>query len=172
MAQTEVIPAAVEAVLAGDALRFAEIVRAFDGPVRRIVSRTLRDRHALEDVVQEIWLRVYRQLATLLDVRTTEAWIGRIARNCVIDHHRQRQRLPRFDVLLDAACEPARGGWVWDLVDSMPEAQRQLLNWCYRDGHSYEEIGRRLAVPSSTVRGRLYEARLALRRSIEHRRTR
>src|SRR5436190_2608086 len=52
------ISLAVTAVLAGDVGRFADIVRAFDGVVRRIVARTLRDVHALEDVVQEVWVRV------------------------------------------------------------------------------------------------------------------
>lgn len=168
--QTEAIAAAVTAVLAGDDSRFAEIVRAFDGLVRRVVARTLRDVHALEDVVQEVWVRVYRQLATLLDLRSAEAWVGRIARNCVLDHHRARQRLPRLGLQGDDVARTEGTDWVWDLVDAMPGAQRELLRWCYRDAHSYAEIAGRLGVPASTVRGRLYDARQALRALIEQRR--
>lgn len=167
--RSEAISAAVTAVLAGDPARFAEIVRAFDGLVRRVVARTLRDVHALEDVVQEVWVRVYRQLATLLDLRAAEAWIGRIARNCVHDHHRARQRLPQLGLQADDVAHTEGTDWVWELVDVMPAAQRELLRWCYGDAHSYAEIGERLGVPASTVRGRLYEARLALRALIEQR---
>jgi RNA polymerase sigma-70 factor (ECF subfamily) len=170
VARSEAIPAAVRAVLAGDVSRFGEIVGTFDGRVRRIVARTLRDVHALEDVVQEVWIRVYRQLATLLELRAADAWIGRIARNCVLDHHRARQRLPRVGLQLDDVAGAQRTDWVWELVEAMPGAQAELLSWCYRDGRSYAEIGERLGVPASTVRGRLYDARNALRRLIEQRR--
>jgi RNA polymerase sigma-70 factor (ECF subfamily) len=171
VARPEAIPAAVAAVLAGDASRFEEIVRAYDGSVRRCVARTLRDAHALEDVVQEVWIRVYRQLATLLELRAADAWIGRIARNCVRDHHRVRQRLPRLGVGAEDVPRVDHADWVWELVDSLPVAQRELLIWCYRESRSYAEIARLLGVPPSTVRGRLYDARLDLRRRIEQRRT-
>jgi len=171
VAQSQAIPAVVEAVLAGDASRFEEIVCAFDRPVRRIVQRRLRDAHAAEDVIQEVWIRVYRQLAALLDVRAAEAWIGRIARNCVTDHHRRRQRLLRFAPLVEDVEAAVPANWVWELVESMPKSQRELLMWRYRHARSYAEIGALLGVPRSTVRGRLYDARLLLRRLIEQRRT-
>ena len=171
VAHAEAIPAAVAAVLAGDAARFGDIVRAFDGLVRRTVARSLRDAHAAEDVVQEVWLRVYRQLATLVDPRAPAPWIGRIARNCALDHRRASQRQPRPGLTAEDLVEDPRPDWVWELVDALPRAQRELLHWCYRDAASYAEIGERLGVPASTVRGRLYEARLELRRSIERRRT-
>ncbi len=168
--QSEAIAATVTAVLAGDASRFADLVRAFDGVVRRVVARTLRDVHALEDVVQEVWVRVYRQLATLLDPQAVEAWIARIARNCVLDHHRSRHRLLQLGLPADHVARAEADDWVWDLVDTMPGAQRELLHWCYRDAHSYSDIAARLGVPASTVRGRLFDARQALRNLIEQRR--
>ena len=169
VARSDAIPAAVAAVLAGDVSRFAEIVRAFDGRVRRIVARTLRDVHALEDVVQEVWIRVYRQLQAQRELRAAEAWIGSVARNCVLDHHRARQRLPQPGLQGEEVAAAVEGDWVWELVATMPAAQRDLLCWCYRESRSYAEIGARLRVPASTVRGRLYEARQCLRRLIERR---
>ncbi|MEM6568961.1 MAG: sigma-70 family RNA polymerase sigma factor [Planctomycetota bacterium] len=184
MVEPETIPAAVRAVLAGDDARFGEIVVAFDAPVRRIVTRRLRDPHAREDVIQEIWIRVYRQVAALLDVRSADAWIGRIARNCVSDHHRTRGRAEREAPLAEdvpdgrpATWEPASwvwepASWVWETVDALPDGARDVLTWRYRHGLSYADIGARLDAPVSTVRGRLYEARLALRRRLEEREAR
>jgi RNA polymerase sigma-70 factor (ECF subfamily) len=166
---------AIAAVLAGDGARFGEIVRAFDAPVRRVVAHWLRDAHALDDVVQEVWIRVHGQLASLLDAHAAAAWIARIARNCALDHRRADARRPRPARDLDAAAHAADagaagGGWVWELVDALPDAHRELLTWCYRDGDSHAAIAMRLAVPASTVRGRLYDARLQLRAAIERRR--
>ncbi|MEM9381466.1 MAG: RNA polymerase sigma factor [Planctomycetota bacterium] len=174
MEEPEPIPAAVRAVLAGDDARFGEIVVAYDAPVRRIVTRRLRDPHACEDVIQEIWIRVYRQVAALLDARSPDAWIGRIARNCVSDHHRTRGRADRVGSLADDVPDGrsagwSTGAWVWDLVDALSPDAREVLVLRYRHGLSYADIGARLDAPVSTVRGRLYEARLALRLRIEER---
>lgn len=171
VARAASIAPAVAAVLAGDVSRFADIVRAFDGRVRRIVARTLHDVHALEDVVQEVWIRVYRQLAARRELHAAEAWIGSVARSCVLDYHRARQRLPQAGLDAEGIAATEQGDWVWELVDALPAAQRELLCWCYREGRSYAEIGVLLGVPASTVRGRLYDARLALRGLIERRRT-
>lgn len=171
------IPIAAQAVIAGDAARFTDIVRAFDESVRRIVSRTVRDAHAVEDVVQETWVRVYRQIEALLAVRRADQWVGRIARNCALDWRRQRQRIERLlpppaAVRTDTGSAPASDAgpdWVWDLVATLPDAQCQLLTWRYREAHSYREIASRLRVETSTVRGRLHEARNALRKRLERR---
>lgn len=168
MAQSHAIPAAVQAVMAGDATRFGDVVRAFDGLVRRVVRRGCRDVHAREDVVQEVWLRVYRQVATLLDVRRADAWVARVAKNCVVDHQRRLRRASVLSPLDEDAVELVQvgdsAGWLWELVDTLPLADRQLLVWRYRDAVSYQDIATRLSVPHSTVRGRLYAARQALRK--------
>ncbi len=160
----------IDAVLAGDHARFTDLVRHFDAPVRRIVSREMRDPHALEEVVQEIWCRTFRQLARLQDVTRLEAWIGRIARNCVTDHFRDQRRRQRFVPLEDDAARPNRIEWVWDLVDRLDPSLRDVLSWRYREHLSYAEIGERAGVPVSTVRGRLFMAREALREHIERER--
>ncbi|MEM7201024.1 MAG: sigma-70 family RNA polymerase sigma factor [Planctomycetota bacterium] len=171
MARYHAIPAAVQAVLAGDVSRFGEIVVAFDAPVRRVVSRRLRDAHAREDVIQEVWIRVYQRLSALLEASTPEAWIRGIARNCAVDHHRRRQQLQAFGPLTHDVPDDAPASWVWDLVDTLPPARRELLTWRYRHALSYAEIAERLGVPASTVRGRMYDARQELRRMLQQRET-
>jgi RNA polymerase sigma-70 factor (ECF subfamily) len=161
--------AVVEAVLQGDTTRFGDIVRSLDAPVRRVVSRRLRGGQGLEEVVQEVWCRAYQRLASLLDVRSAEAWIAAIARNCVADHFRQRRRLDRLQPMVDEPASKETSTWVWDLVEQLEPQLRELLVWRYRQQLGYAEIAARLRVPASTVRGRLYEARNALRRAIERR---
>lgn len=166
--------ATIAAVLAGDLARFDELVRRFDGPVRRIVGRRLRGGPGHDEVLQEIWCRAFRQLARLGDGTRFEAWLGRIARNCVSDHFRRRRRAPSCEPLDEnlaaggAAVDGAPpGAWVWDLVQRLPPQQRDLILWRYREQQGYEQIAARLRVPRTTLRGRMYEARTALRRLLE-----
>ena len=159
--------ATIDAVLAGDDARFTDIVQHFDAPLRRIVGRSMRDSHALEEVIQETWLRAYRQLSRLSDTHKLESWLGTIARNCVCDHFRDRERLARFEPLAEHAADDGAAGWVWDLVAQLEPALREVLIWRYREHRSYAEMAALISVPVSTVRGRLFQARNALRTSIE-----
>jgi RNA polymerase sigma-70 factor (ECF subfamily) len=157
----------IDAVLSGDSTSFVDLVRGYDAPVRRIVRRSMHDPNAREDVIQEVWCRVYRELSRLGDVAKFEPWLGRIARNCVTDHFRDRERLARFVPLRDDAPDAGRSEWVWELVERLDAPSRDILTWRYRDHDSYAEIAARIGEPVSTVRGRLYVARNALRRSLE-----
>lgn len=159
--------ASIRAVLEGDHARFAEVVEAFDAPVRRIVGRDVRDPQALEEVVQETWCRTYRYLERLAVAERLESWVGRIARSCVVDHFRERRRAERFVPLADDPVPPAPVEWVWGLVDQLEPAQREVLILRYRQQQSLGEIADALGVPPSTVRGRLFVARHALRDRIE-----
>ncbi len=159
--------ATIDAVLAGDHARFTDLVTRFDAPVRRIVEREVRDDHGLDEVVQEIWFRAYRQLSQLGDVAKLEAWLGRIARNCVTDHFRERRRLARFVPLTDESAHVDAGPWIWDLVERLDPPFREVLTRRYREHLSYAEIAALVQAPVSTVRGRLFQARVALRRLLE-----
>ena len=159
--------ATIDAVLAGDQARFTDIVTRFDGGVRRIVARQMRDDHGLDEVVQEIWFRAYRQLSRLGDVGKLEAWLGRIARNCVTDHFRERRRLARFVPLTEESVQVDAAPWIWELVERLDSPFREVLTRRYREHLSYTEIAAGLRAPVSTVRGRLFQARLALRRLLE-----
>lgn len=155
--------AAVTAVLAGDSRRFRDVVHLFDPAIRRVVRLAFRDPHTVEDVVQEVWCRAFRQLPTLRDARAAAGWLLQIARHCVVDQRRQTRR--RVDVVDvdDTIAEREPADWVWELIDALPAAHGDVLRLRYREDCSYAEIGARLGVPTSTVRGRLYEARTALR---------
>lgn len=161
--------AAVTAVLAGDSRRFREVVHLFDPAIRRVVRLAFRDPHTVEDVVQEVWCRAFRQLPTLRDARAAAGWLLQIARHCVVDQRRQTRRRVEVVDVDDTIAESEPADWVWELIDVLPKAHGDVLRLRYRENLSYAEIGARLGVPASTVRGRLYEARSALRRRLAER---
>ena len=163
-------PALVAAILAGDAARFADVVRRYDDPVRRTVGRSITDADSVEEIVQQTFYRAFRSLDTLRDPQALEAWLLRIARNGVAEHRRVRGRrrevaLPPED-LAPAATAVGEDRWVWDEVARLPASFREVLELRYREGRSYREVAGALRVPISTVRGRIYEARKALRRRL------
>jgi RNA polymerase sigma-70 factor (ECF subfamily) len=165
----------VTAILSGEPDRFAELVERYAPGVRRIVGRDVRDAGLRDELVQTTFLHAFRGLGRLASPDRLEAWLARIARNAVADALARRRTTNEREVALDGLDLGARGaargrelgGWIWEEVARLAPDARQVLELRYRDGLTYAEVAARLAVPASTVRGRIYEARRALRRRLE-----
>ena len=164
----------VAAIVAGDAARFAEVVRRHDRRVREIVARGERDPARREELVQQTFYQAFRRLADLEVPDQLEAWLVTIARNAVADAARRRATREQRERPL-AGLEPTliapdelqqRRAWIWDEVLQLAPIHRDVVELRYRHGLDWDEIAARLGVPRSTVRGRLYEARRALRQRL------
>lgn len=158
----------IDEILRGDVDRFSQIVHQFDERIRDIVSRQVKDHTAREELVQETFYQALKNLDQLNDPARLEAWLAMIARRNVTDHFRKKKRHPtrQVDDSIDQQQPTADHDWIWDEVARLNAAFSEVLNLRYRVGLSYEEIATRLEIPRSTVRGRIYEARLALRKRL------
>jgi RNA polymerase sigma factor (sigma-70 family) len=157
----------VAAVRGGAVARFAEIVRRHDAGVRGVVARIVRDRHEREEAVQQTFYLALRHLDGLAEPGRVGGWLARIARRVSVDRARERAReAARTNAAasgsLPSTAEPA-AEWIWEDVERLGALHKDVLVLRYREGLRYEEIARRLGVPHSTVRGRIHEARRALR---------
>ena len=57
--------------------------------LRRFIRRRVSDDHAADDLLQETFVRVHRNIGTLQEADRLAAWVYRIARNVIHDHHRK-----------------------------------------------------------------------------------
>jgi RNA polymerase sigma-70 factor (ECF subfamily) len=145
--------------------------------------RLCGDRHAAEDVVQEVLVRAWQRAGQLTEAHgSVRGWLLTVTRNLVIDQARARAARPREVADLEGAGEAA--GAVTDhagaVVDSItvvgmldtlsPEHREVLVELYYRD-RSTAQAAEVLGVPSGTVKSRAYYALRALRQSAQQRRT-
>jgi len=175
--------ALIERCRAGDDVACAELVATHQRMVFTLAVHLLGDRDEALDLSQEVFLRVFRTLASFRGQSALRTWIYRI----VINQARNRQRwwrrrrrsdqvslddhLQQFgdmesktDVLPDrllASKEAASK--IWDALDRLPFDQRTALILREVDGLRYEEIAFSLGVAVGTVKSRLTRARQALR---------
>ncbi len=161
----------VTAVLGGATECFAELVRRYDRRVRAIVAEKVRGREAREELVHQTFYLAFRNLEQLEDRERLEPWLARIASRCAIEHLRRdaagRGREARLEES-EIGREPVDGrAWIWEEVERLPRSLGEVLVMRYRLLLSYREIAQRLGVPLSTVRGRIHEARRALRARLE-----
>lgn len=87
----------VKLVLKGDQRAFAEIVELYKDKLFHLAYRMLNNRHEAEDVVQETFLRVFRNMEKYDPNQKFSTWIYRIATNLCID--RLRRKKPSYSLM-------------------------------------------------------------------------
>lgn len=160
----------------GDEPAFRELVERYQGAIFNLAYRMLGDAEEAEDAAQEIFLRVYRQLARYDDSRKFSTWILAIATNFCIDQLRKRRlRLVPLEQIVPWArareASPESQTLEREASDEMQgylkrlnEKYRAVLILRYWQDLSCAEIGEVLRLPEGTVKTQLHRARKALER--------
>jgi RNA polymerase sigma factor (sigma-70 family) len=173
----------VNAVLEGDGRAFERLVRTHQRMVEHIVARVLRDRDAVPDVCQEVFLAVHRHLPRFEFGSRLSTWIGRIAFNAAYTHQRRAdpalsenafQGEDDDDSFLDSLPSADAGphersdadeveARVRAAVERLPPPWRVAITLYHLDGLAIEEVAEIMGLPDNTVKSHLFRARKALK---------
>ncbi|MGB8264746.1 MAG: sigma-70 family RNA polymerase sigma factor [Candidatus Velthaea sp.] len=174
----------IEAYHAGRRETFDDIVRAYESTVGRILTQLSVNPSDVEDLTQEVFLRIYRNLHRFRGQSSFYTWLYRITINVFFDHSKKRKRadarLARLqNSLVDVSneqpieCDPFR--MTYDrltnetfsaAVARLPEAFRDVVAMREVEALSYEEIAARTGISIGTVRSRLSRARARLKAAL------
>lgn len=159
----------------GDEAAFEKLLRAYSPRLRAYVSRMLGTQHErADDVLQEIWVNVFRALPRLNDAAAFRSWLFRIARDRVCREFRRRhvvfspldqsgsEEIVEESNKETPAVETIRMG-----LDQLSPDHREMLMLRFMEDMSYEEIGCVTGGSPGTVRSRIHYAKRALRRALE-----
>ena len=142
--------------------------------VYSIALRVLGDTGAAEDVLQEVFLQLWRNPGVFDSSRgNMAAWLAVIARNRAIDSLRKRR--PEADIAdVVVSVEPDLAGdterarameKIRSVLGDMPAAQRSALEMAYFEGLTHTEISARTGEPLGTVKTRIRAGLLSLRKA-------
>lgn len=159
----------------GEAPAFDALIRRWHTPLRDYVVRLAGRDDAANDIVQDVWLRVFRGIAHLRDGARLRAWLFGIARRTWIDHLRSRYAQPVtddeavMDDLPDDAQPPADddAAALREHVATLPPLEREAITLFYLDELGLGDIADVLGVPVGTVKSRLFRARRLLRQKLD-----
>ncbi|MGH9567447.1 MAG: sigma-70 family RNA polymerase sigma factor [Candidatus Angelobacter sp.] len=166
--------ALIERILAGDENAMGELYDRYSGVVYGIALRVLADTMAAEDVLQEVFLRLWRNPQAFNAERGRLApWLAVIARHRAIDQLRKRPReedISELPVstgvnLEDEAAQKIAAEKVREALTQLPPEQRKLLEMAYFEGLTQSEIAGRTGEPLGTVKTRIRSGLLALRKA-------
>ena len=162
---------------AGDTAAFRQLFVRHRETVARVVHRMIGPSPDVEDVVQDVFLNVYRSLPSFRGDSKFSTWLYRLATNVTRMHLRRGRSRPRFsDVevpeaprdtepqpMPDQQVEKAeRVRALYRLLDGLSDKKREVLVLHDLEGMPAKEIAATLEIPVLTVRTRLFYARKEL----------
>lgn len=163
--------ALLAAVARQDSQAFAELLRRHHGPVYRVAWRVSGGRDA-DDIVQETFVKLWRNPGQVRDAAMLRAWLMRVASNAAIDRGRQRQlgNLDDAPEISDGRPNPeqnltksAAANTVDTAISRLPERQRLALTLVHFEGLSNIEAAQVMETSVEAVESLLARARRALK---------
>jgi RNA polymerase sigma-70 factor (ECF subfamily) len=151
------------------------LVRRFGDRVIKLAYYHVRDRHLAEDICQEVFCRVYKNLDRFRGDSAYYTWIYRITVNLCRDYRASayfRRVLPvRMEQEVAAAAETrmleaAEGGEVFSKVMDLPANLRTVIALYYFEGMKTPEIAQALGISEENVRTRLCRGRDMLKEKL------
>jgi RNA polymerase sigma-70 factor (ECF subfamily) len=170
----------VLAVLEGDTESFRTLVTRFERLVAGVAWRHGTRREEIEDVVSDVFLKVYGNLHRYRPEHAFSTWLYRLTLNHLVDLSRRKRRAGGRAEMPDDVADPAPGasdGMLGDeraalvrtALTELDARYREVLTLVYVEGWKVEATARLLGVPEGTVKTRLMRGRDALRKILERR---
>jgi RNA polymerase sigma-70 factor (ECF subfamily) len=166
----------------GDRQAFNRLVMQYQHLVYNFLYRLDSRMHNVEDLAQEVFIKVFRSIRKLKDVRQFKSWLHKIAVRVYLDDLRQRKRLQEHviadDKVLDIQAHPqATPAQVLEgqelqralqeAIERLPEEFKLAIVLREIQELSYDEIASALRCSIGTVRSRIFRGRQLLRNMLE-----
>ncbi|MCA9292954.1 MAG: sigma-70 family RNA polymerase sigma factor [Phycisphaerales bacterium] len=169
----------MQRVAAGDELAVGDLYDRFGSLVYRMAYQTMPTRSDAEDVVQEVFVRLWRT-ADRYDPKRAAlvTWVMLLARRHMVDRLRRVQARVRAGAL-EESWSPAAAGEaphenletserfesVLEKIKQLPELQQIVVKRAYLGGQTLKQIGTELGIPLGTIKSALSRALVRLRES-------
>jgi RNA polymerase sigma-70 factor (ECF subfamily) len=160
----------------GDEQAMASLYDRYSKVVYSVALRVLRDPAAAEDVLQEIFMQIWRNPDSFIATRgSLGGWLAVVSRNRSIDALRRRRPMDSVeDVALASPCnlgDEAERNVMMErarlVIQKLPAEQRKTLEMAFFDGLTHSEIAEITGDPLGTVKTRIRSALLTLRKAFQ-----
>ena len=173
--ETIELPTAFTRAREGDHEAFAVLVERHEAMVYSLAWNFFGDRSRAEEVAQDVFLQLYRNLHTIESDAHLLFWLRQVTtRRCIDVGRRARLKAVSLDDAGDLhadhrPADPLLDRRLKQLVDELPDTQRAVVTLRYQEDLDPSEICRIVGMPVNTVKSHLHRALQALRRKLENR---
>ncbi|GAB6151508.1 RNA polymerase sigma factor SigZ [Desulfosporosinus burensis] len=144
----------------------------FSLPLKRFIKKRVVNEHDAEDIFQEIYLKIHKNIGSVLDEDKIHAWIYRVARNTMTDYYRRNHN--KFEVTdLTEDLESSKdeelstnteiAACLKVMVDSLPETYKQAILLTEFQNMTQKELSEKLGISISGAKSRVQRGRKLLK---------
>ena len=168
-------PTAVARAREGDHDAFAQLVEQHEAMVFSLAWNFFGDRSRAEEVAQDVFLQLYRNLDSIESEAHLLFWLRQVTtRRCIDLTRRTKLKAVSLDDAGDLpaaskVADPLLDRTLKRLLQELPEAQRAVVTLRYQEDLDPSEICRIVGMPVNTVKSHLHRALQSLRRKLEKR---
>lgn len=167
----------VDGILRGNPTHQMALYRQYNVPMFRILLRYARDRAEAEDMMQDGFIRVYRDMGQFRGEGALGGWIRRIMVNTALSHLRKQRDFIRdtgdfmpFENLFrteEDVSSNMDAESLMKLLQKLPPGYRAVFNLYAIEGFSHEEIAEQLGISTGTSKSQLFKAREYLKKILD-----
>lgn len=163
------------AAQAGDHRAFTTLIRDADEMMRRLAFRLVGSTAAMDDTLQDAYIKAYRKIDTYNGTASFTTWLYAIVYRTCVDHIRSRTRRREVDIALagpvigdaDPAVRASDADAVEAALAELPADQVAVVILVDCEGRTYSEAAEILDVAEGTIASRLSRAHTALRAALD-----
>lgn len=164
-------------VQVGNDQAFRELYELFNKSSLRFLQNLVKGDEA-QDLNQDLWLTIYKQIAGLSEPKRFKTWLFQIARNKALDYFRSAKRMGEFHEMMahdsevvinplddDLALE--KNTLLYEALATLSTKLREAIALNFLEGMDYEEIALITGCSIGTVKSRLHNAKLKIKELIK-----
>jgi len=168
----------VQLAVKGDEKAYAELSNKYQKPLYFHIRKMIRETDYVDDLVQDIFMKAFKNLKNYKNDYAFSTWLYRIATNHTIDYLRKK-KLDTFSINIDSSDEDhaliqlkdedtytdepmirrQRKNKVHEAIDQLPEKYRLIILKRHIEEKSYQEISEEMDIPLGTVKAHIFRAR-------------
>ena len=164
----------INACLDGQQIYFTELISRYKNLVYSIILRMTKNGDDADDLAQDVFLKIYKNLPSYSPEFKFSTWIMRITNNHVIDFHRKRKHetVPIESVELSLSCDGTpeaefltkeKNERIHQIVESLPTMYKVPIMMYHLNNMGYQEIADKLNEPLSKIKNRIFRGRKILK---------
>ena len=158
----------------------AELIQREEAHLRRFMRRYIADDSSIDDILQEVSIKVMKRLGTVREAGALRGWLFQVTRNACLDYLRKQDRQKAKAPLLDDGASIPNAAYHGDnpydrfvsrerieavhaALETLPDSQREVIRLRLEEGLDHAAISERLGISRQAVEVRLCRGRNTLR---------
>jgi len=170
----------IQQIANGDRNAFEKLYHHFVGPLAAYLKRRFHDEHLVYDMMQEIFVAIWKGASSYTGKAAPSAWVFGIARFKMMDMLREKYKRSeqlaassedmdeqvQLPAELDFSEQLSTSVAIRSVLEKLPMDTQELVSLVFEYGFSYKEIGQIMDIPEGTVKSRWFHIKKRLKKEL------